>query len=489
MNSKAIKVILSKNPQWPLVIEIARRVKTFEGRALIVGGAVRDSLMASVLKVSSKCPSNVLKESDVKDFDMEVFGLNKSVLKRILLDLSRFRTFQDVSGRSKDASVRFKDGIFLKEVGQQFGVFNLGGVEIAIPRTDSRTRPGMGRKPKVISQPDLTFEQASKRRDLTINAMGYDPLTGELMDAHGGQKDLKSGLLRAVDEKSFGDDPLRVLRVMQFAGRFGFKVDPKTIELCRKISLKHLAKERVGEEWTKLLLKAPKPSVGLEAGRQLGIFARLHPSLAKMSQSDWKVTKIVVDHVAVLCYPRIRQAHALSLSKGASSTRPGDPIKVFLLVALCHRMRKTDVTAFLRQINCSNKVTNQVVAMLKVMVDMKSKKLSDEFVRRLAFQIAQVDEALTLKDIASLVEQIVGRARTQKVTSIAKKLHVLDTPPVNLLTGKDLLCLGVQPGKKMGELLQKAFDEQLKGRFDDKNHKPQKKLVLEWTKRLYEMHD
>ncbi|MFA6504210.1 MAG: hypothetical protein WCT54_04775 [Patescibacteria group bacterium] len=446
MNSKDIGVVLRKNKQWSLVMEVARRVKKAGGRALVVGGAVRDAL-----GIVQRTTYHV-QRLKIKDFDLEVYGINKPALKHLLLDVVR-------------GTLYVKQGFVLKEVGQQFGVFNLGGVEIAIPRTDSRTRSGMGRKPQVVSQPDLTFEQASKRRDLTINAMGFDPLTDELLDANNGQRDLKSGLLRAVDEKSFGDDPLRVLRVMQFAGRFGFKVDAKTIELSRKISLKHLAKERVGEEWTKLLFKADRPSVGLEVGKKLGIFAKLHPALEHLSAADWNATMRNVGRISLFCHSCVGE----------------NPEKVFQFVVLCHRMTPRDTKAFLKQINCSNKETDQVLGLLKVMSGIKSKKMTNELVRRVSYRVSQVDDGMTLNKIMPLVEVIFGHRQLQELTLIAKKLHIFNSAPVNLLSGKDLLHLGVQPGKKMGELLQKAFNRQLKGVFDDKRHKPQREKALEWV--------
>ncbi|MFA6100059.1 MAG: hypothetical protein WC750_04260 [Patescibacteria group bacterium] len=213
-----------KHDKWPMVVKIAQEVKKAGGRALLVGGSVRDALLG---------------QHAIKDFDLEVYGLEKSALKHLLNNIGRSRTREDARGR-------------VVEIGKQFGVFNLDGIDIALPRTDSRTKPGLGRKPEVKSQPNLEFEKASRRRDLTINALAYDPLTGKILDAQGGLLDHKRGILRAVDRTSFGDDPLRVLRVMQFAGRFGFKIDPQTLKLCRSISLKHLAKERVGEEWRKL---------------------------------------------------------------------------------------------------------------------------------------------------------------------------------------------------------------------------------------------
>lgn len=427
-------------------MEIARRVKKADGRVLVVGGAVRDAWLLMR-------PQNVLKTSfgvlrrpvEIKDIDMEVYGLNKSALKHLLLKVGRvgrFGTLKDVKGR-----------VVLKEVGKQFGVFNLGGLEIAIPRTDSRTAAGMGRKPHVVSQPYLSFEQASRRRDLTINALAYDPLADQILDVQGGLNDLRRGILRAVDVASFGDDPLRVLRVMQFAGRFGFKIDPATLKLCQSISLKHLAKERVGEEWHKLMLKSPKPSVGLEAGRQLAIFTKLHPALAHMSKTDWNATKKAVDKLA---------------------KRP----EVLLFAALVSHLKPEAGKKLLQQINLPKREVLAVMTLVELANQARHANL-DESIRRSAFELSKV--SLTISDLVLLLQASGKGALAKKILSRAKVLHVADQPPKPLLQGKDLLALGVKPGKKMGELLAQAFNQQLKGKFDNAKHEPQKRLALEWV--------
>lgn len=390
---------------------------------MVVGGAVRDAwLQSHGYKV------------ELKDIDLEVYGLDKKTLKSLLKAI----------GRSRKKT--------LKEIGKQFGVFSLDSLDIAIPRTDSRTAAGMGRKPKVISQPYLSFEQATRRRDLTINALAYDPLADQILDVQGGLNDLRRGILRAVDVASFGDDPLRVLRVMQFAGRFGFKIDLATLKLCRSISLKHLAQERIGEEWRKLMLKSPKPSVGLEAGRQLGIFAKLHPALAHMSKADWNATKKAVDKLA---------------------KRP----EVLLLAALVNCLKPDAGKKFLQQANLPKREVLAIMLLVKLSNLIKP---DDELVRCFAFELSRV--SLTISDLVLLLQATGKAALAKKILSRAKVLHVADKSPKPLLQGKDLLALGVKPGKKMGEILAQAFSQQLKGKFDDSKHRPQKRLALEWLK-------
>ena len=429
-----LKKYFQKHEKWPLVLEIARGVKKSGGRVLLVGGAVRDAL----LKQRGR-------EVEVKDIDLEVYGLDKGTLKRLLKQIARARHTS------------------VKEVGKQFGVFNLGGIDVAIPRTESRTRPGMGRKPKVISQPYLSFEQASRRRDLTINALAFDPLTGEILDAHGGLKDLHRGILRHVSSATFGDDPLRVLRVMQFAGRFGFKIHSETVKLCRGITLQHLAKERVGEEWHKMMMKSPKPSIGLEAGLNLKIFQKLHPGLARMSQKDWSTTKRAVDFVAKHSTYNIQHTMPDAAHR-----------ETLLFAALTHRLKPEAIRKFFQQINLPKKQAASVSALVHLSV--LPKRLTDEHVRRLAYELSKA--GLSVEDMALLLKAL-GK-NSVGLMNRAKVLQVVNEGPKPLVQGSDLLRLGVKPGKGMGELLSKTFEEQLKGHFDDKKHRPQKKSALAW---------
>ena len=165
-----------------------------------------------------------------------------------------------------------------EQVGKSFGVLKVKGkpIEISLPRTE--TKSGKGHKGfSVEIDPHLPFEEASgQRRDFTVNAMGLDPMNGELIDPHGGRKDLENGTLRHVGP-AFAEDPLRVMRGMQFVARFELAPTTETIELCRSISIEGLPPERLFGEWKKLILKGRKPSAGLNFLKDvewLGIFPR-----------------------------------------------------------------------------------------------------------------------------------------------------------------------------------------------------------------------
>ena len=206
---------------------IAEKVSEADGRVFFVGGCVRDDLLGI----------------ENKDIDIEVHGITPEKLKEIL------ETFGEVLS-----------------FGKSFGVFSLKGydIDIAMPRREKAT--GKGHRDFAIDvDPFIGFKEAARRRDFTINAMMKDVLNGEIIDPFHGKDDLERKILRCVDEKTFVEDPLRVLRAAQFASRFHFTIEEKTLNLCSGIDLSTLHKQRVEEELKKALLKADEPSLFFES--------------------------------------------------------------------------------------------------------------------------------------------------------------------------------------------------------------------------------
>src|SRR5580765_5999973 len=214
-----------------LVNGIATAVRDAGGRALIVGGWVRDRLLE-------------LPEPEKSNVDLEVFGVPGD----------RLRTVLETFGR-------------VEAVGESFQVYKIGAIDVSLPRRDSKA--GRGHRGFVVSgDPDMSIAEAARRRDFTVNAISWDPLTGEYFDPFDGRRDLERRLLRVVDPQTFGDDSLRVLRGAQFAARFSLTLDPPTAALCRQIPLDDLAPERVWGEFEKLLF-APKPSIGFAIAMEI----------------------------------------------------------------------------------------------------------------------------------------------------------------------------------------------------------------------------
>lgn len=198
------------------------------GRVLLVGGAVRDCLLGCV----------------GSDFDFEVYHISFEQLESVL---------------QKFGKVSF--------LGKSFGVLRLHSfnADWSIPRVDS-----YGRKPTVELDPNMNFARAFRRRDLTINAMGIDVCSYELIDPFDGFSDLKNKVLRSPDVTFFVQDPLRLFRVMQLAARFDMKVDEALSDVCRRMDISTISSERIEQEFSKLFLKSYRPSIGFKWLEQIG---------------------------------------------------------------------------------------------------------------------------------------------------------------------------------------------------------------------------
>ena len=212
-------------------ILLASKVKEKGGRAFYVGGYVRDLLL--------NIPN--------KDIDIEVHGIAEKDLVAILNEIGEV----DYYGRS-------------------FGIYALRheDIEVALPRSEKVL--GTGHRDFEISvDPDMGYKNAALRRDFTINALMMDVLSHEILDYFNGTDDLNKGIIRHVNDVSFAEDPLRVYRAAQFASRFGFKIDERTVELCRGIDTFVLSRERIEEELKKALLKAERAEIFFECLKEM----------------------------------------------------------------------------------------------------------------------------------------------------------------------------------------------------------------------------
>lgn len=277
-------------------------------QAVIVGGYVRDLML-------DKRP---------KDADVEVYGVAPEKLKSLV------------------------EGLFghVDIVGQTFGILKvmLGGgfeLDVGIPRKESKV--GAGHKGFLIeSDPGLSFREAARRRDFTINAIALDPLSGVIHDPYDGVSDLENDILRVVNERTFQEDPLRVFRGIQLSARLDAVIEPKSIRLMKQMvdrgDLSELSKERITEEWKKLLLRARRPSKGLELMRELGIVEQYYPELFALIDTPqepewhpegnvWIHTGMVMDQAARL----IRQPERALTHEDALNV---------MLGALCHDFGK-----------------------------------------------------------------------------------------------------------------------------------------------------
>jgi tRNA nucleotidyltransferase (CCA-adding enzyme) len=260
-------------------------------RAIFVGGFVRDYFTGHA----------------TSDLDIELYGVTSLDTLETLL-----RPFGKV-------------GLY----GKSFGVLKLTyegyHIDFSPPRTESKS--GFGHKGFEIAwHSDLSFSAAARRRDFTINAIGYDPLTHALLDPYGGVEDLDAKILRCVDPDTFVDDPLRILRAIQFAARFELTCDETLTALCTTMiehgALDELPKERIFEEFKKLFLLSQRPSIGLQLLAQMGGKYLFDP----LTEDAWSHALDTIDTVAARRSPN--PLHALGEMFAALLIDSPDPQSV-----------------------------------------------------------------------------------------------------------------------------------------------------------------
>jgi tRNA nucleotidyltransferase (CCA-adding enzyme) len=426
---------------------IAQDVQAAGGRALIVGGWVRDRLM--------RHPS--------KDIDIEVFGLEADRLKALLQTIAPVNT-----------------------VGESFTVYKVAGLDVSLPRRESKIGRGH-RGFAVEGDPFLTPVEAARRRDFTINAIAWDPLTGDYIDPFDGRADIDARILRAVDPRTFPDDSLRALRAIQFAARFELTLESGTREICRRLPLDDLAAERIWGEIEKLLLRARRPSIGLALALELDIVARLFPELQALvgcpqepewhPEGDvWVHTLLVVDearkNIDDLPYP---QQAAVML--GALAHDVGKPPTTALIDGRIRSLNHEEegvapATALLDRLNVHTmqgydvrrEVLGMVAHHLKPGMFHKAQPpVSDAAFRRLA---QKVDLELLARVAKADCE---GRGGGFDCSAMdwflarARELGVQHAPPEPLIKGRHLLELGAAPGPLVGEVLREVYERQLEG--------------------------
>jgi tRNA nucleotidyltransferase (CCA-adding enzyme) len=426
---------------------IALAVRDEGGRALVVGGWVRDALLGRTSK----------------DVDLEVFGVPADRLLALVSGFGRVDT-----------------------VGESFTVYKVGGIDVSLPRRESKT--GRGHTGFTVQgDPSLSIEEAARRRDFTVNAISLDPLTGEILDPFNGRPDLEARRLRVVDPTTFGDDSLRVLRALQFAARFELELNDDSRALCREIPLDDLPSERIWGEMEKLLLQAARPSIGLALALDLGVVDRLWPEMKALvgcpQEPDWHPegdvwvhTLMVVDQ-ARQRIDGLARGPAAAMMLGAITHDFGKPATTAVIDG---RIRSpgheeegvAPATRFLDRLNVHSldgydvrqAVLGLVAQHLKPSAFHKSATpVSDGAFRRLAQKIdLQLLARFAMADCT-------GRTGTFDCSAIdwfldrARALGVEHAAPAPLVLGRHLIELGVTPGPRMGELLRAIYEAQLDG--------------------------
>jgi tRNA nucleotidyltransferase (CCA-adding enzyme) len=418
-------------------------------RPFLVGGCVRDALLGI----------------ELADFDLEIFSMPLDEIEKLLT-----RKFT------------------LEKTGKKFCVLKISGlpVDISVPRSERKIGNGHGDFcVKEISLPSV--KEAASRRDFTINAIYFDVANGVIIDEFGGVDDLECGIMRSVGEQ-FSEDPLRVLRGMQFAGRFCLGADRETLDLCKKLSIDGLSRERIFGEWEKLILKSVRPSLALSFLKDSG-WLKFFPEIDLLDgcMQDPKL------HPEGSVFEHVR----LTLDAFAE-TRIGDRREDLILgfAALCHDFGKPYVTTrdlkgihhyghdeagleptakFLHSINAPNYLIDGVLPLVRYHMlprFLLKNDPSDSAVLRLANSVGRIDRLLRLNYV-----DFVGRTGfagtddgkiSNWLTGAAQRLGVFSSKPEPMVMGRDLVALGMLPAQNFSDILERCFTAQLNGEFTDR---------------------
>lgn len=413
-------------------------------RALLVGGFVRDLLLGQV----------------AKDADIEVFGVSPERLEDLLRHLF--------------PSER------VNTVGRQFGVFKVCladdlELDVALPRRESKTAPGH-RGFAVVGDPTMSFEEAARRRDFTVNAMSYDPLTAEIIDPFHGQEDLQNGILRAVDAGHFGEDPLRVYRALGFVARFGLSVDSSTLELMRALVLRgelhELPKERITAELRKWHLRSPAPSIGWKLADELRITQTYFPELDAI-----RAAPVMDGNDATVWMQTLEQLDRAATILGTTPDLTEDERLSILFGVLCHDLGKAAAGGHEASAVAASRWFSHFSFGSALEADTRSIIREQSTPRELALALdhATLDEAGLVNEVRKLVKRlhplhakplliavraieppgsIDGCLTLLEQTIIHHRLE--DEPTATLLSGRDLVELGLAQGPNIGEWIRRV---------------------------------
>ena len=448
--------------------KLAKLINYYDGTAYLVGGAVRDELL----------------ELENKDLDVEVFGIPEMPLSVIIEIFAR------------------KNNLSFSQAGKSYRVYKLrdsegNEIDVSLPRKDTKVSSGH-KGFETTADPFMSVEEAASRRDFTINAIYKNILTGEIVNpTFLGVSDLNNGILRMVDKRAFADDPLRVLRGLQFAARFNMMLDYNTHAEMSKVNLTELPAERIFTELEKALLKSDTPSVFFQRGMTMQNFADLFPeldALITVSQDPvWHPEGNVFTHTMLAIDKMARIVKEKNLTKAEKLT--------VMLAILCHDLGKASTTTFeegrvrahghseagiqpteslLNRLNVHTvdgfPVRETVLKLVEYHLFPAQLSAKHEGVnvpralRRMAQKVrldllAMVSLADMLGRATSEITKQEDRAKIAWFLEQAENCHVTNKSIEPILRGRHLIELGMKPGIGMGEILNRVFEMQLDGQI------------------------
>jgi tRNA nucleotidyltransferase (CCA-adding enzyme) len=393
---------------------IFRKLKSFKVTPIIVGGYIRDALL------------NI----DSKDIDIELYGI--SSLDKLELYLEEF-------GK-------------VNSVGKSFGVTKLQfkgfDLDFSLPRLDSKSTEGhKGFEIKIDTT--LDFKTAASRRDFTINAIGYNLFKKKILDPFHGQEDIEKKVLRAVDEKKFQEDPLRIFRAIGFSSRFNFHIENNLLtllkEMVEKKLIDELARERIFIEVEKFLLKSPKPSQAFYTIKKLNA-QNYFLELFELSNLAFKQTMKAID-------------------------TPTQRDTILLFAILTHKINHPK--RFLHRFTSEKKLINSVLALIEAIPIINLKKIDNYTVYKLASHI-KIEQFIPFLEAISD-----NKIEIDALKDLALELGVYREEYKPFIYGKDLISLGIKPSKEFSALIKKAYEHQIRGEFSDKES------AIKWLKSMF----
>lgn len=421
------------------------------GKPFLVGGTVRDILL-------DKSP---------EDFDIEVYELS---LKQVQESLEAINAKKD-------------------QVGKKFAVFKIGtSIDISLPRQEMN----VGEKHTdfdIIENPYLDTETATRRRDLTINAILYSFDEKQLVDHFEGIPDLKNKVLRYVDKHTFIEDPLRVYRIAQFAARFGFTIEGDTRELATLIDLNSLPMERINHEFQKMLLKSDKPSIGLQALDDMQVLDRYFPEIAILKttpqRSDYHAegnvflhTQMVLDKAATIIKRFDNETDKIIIMLAALAHDLGKPLTTEIKIDGCisqHGHEKAGIEParkFLAKLTNETNIIDNVLFLVAYHLTPATwyrakppDKSFVKFINKHGIKKLELLSALSEADMTGRIHReesgtLINNPTEEparwfwaQVQRIAKERGTYQEKIAPLIKGQDLLDIGFAEGKLIGEIL------------------------------------
>lgn len=448
---------------------ISKTLNRHYAKAVVVGGSVRDHFLGL----------------PIKDYDIEVYGLQ--TLEELEEILSVFGS--------------------VNHVGKSFGIlkfiYGADEYDFSFPRIEQKIGKGH-RGFEVFLDGKMDFKEAARRRDFTINAMGYDIETQIFMDPFNAKEDIKNGILRHVDDDSFAEDPLRVYRAVQFSARFGFSLFTDTYKLCKKMTddglLMELPIERVYAEFVKLFLKSSRPSIGFELMYALGIlqyFPELE-AIINVPQNQkwhpegdvWVHTMMCIDAMVPLLGNNEKQNLKYMFAilchdfGKATTTTIGTDGRIR---AIGHELEGVTLTqSFMYRLTSEHDFIKSILPLVEHHLkpsQFYAVKSSPKTIRKLATKV-NIEELVIIAKADFL-----GRTTEESLQGVyragewllekARDLKVENKPLDNLLRGRDLLDMGLVPSPLFQNILDGVYTLQLEGTVNTKEE------ALKYVKKRY----